>query len=693
MIATTAVGSLVLAGLFLLYAAAALIRHLARHDPRWLESGRRATQTAWLLVSLALVMFLYLIFQNRVEFVAVYRVTRSTLPLAVKISALWGGQTGSLFFWTWLLGGVSFVGACLPWKNADAEKPWLLLFLILPFVSYLLLVLFLENPFARWWMLPGGDTLTRVFSPGAGAVVFYPREGAGLNPLLRHPAMIIHPPMLYLGYVLFALPNAVGMALLVTRRRQAALFETLRVSSLVGWFFLTLGLVLGSRWAYDVLGWGGYWGWDPVEIAGLLPWLSSSALLHLFSLHGKRRNIQAWMLALVLLTFNLVILGSFLTRSGMVASVHAFAESSVGTALLALLTLFTVLSLAIWLWRGRPGLQDGTRSKSPFWRAILLSTAGVFGLVLVVCLVGLAVPIISESLTGQAMLVSARYYRQATLPLWLLLLILAAAAPFYPQRVLITRQTLAAFIPGLAAGLAAALISFWVFSLPWLEMLIVFLCAFFAASSLAVALRDHHDRNLIENRTGTRGGMRISRRAASTVLHAGVFLFALGVLGMEGHQLVGQDSVAVGERVDVPGYSIRLDALEQSTTEEEHLRTTAVLSLFREEPEGTQLIEVLAPYIDEDPGYAQRTAVPGVSSHLIGDIYALLTGIAVGNRPEASLRLLVNPLAGFLWLGGLVMAAGALLFLAPHVFQSTTVKRREATQDAVAGLPPDSWKA
>ena len=668
MIANTAFGTLVLAELALVFASAAIVFG-SRQDRRWLESGRRAVQAAWFLVTLALGIFLYLILENRVEFVAVYRVTRATLPLTAKLSALWGGQTGSLLFWTWLLGGAACITATMAWKDLPQHKPWIVLFSALPFACFLFLVLFFENPFARWWLLPDGGSIAQFFSPPGSSTVLWPSDGVGLNPLLRHPAMVIHPPMLYLGFVIFVLPYALAMAALITGDWSRSLFEAIRISSLVAWFFLTLGLLLGSRWAYDVLGWGGYWGWDPVEIAGLLPWLSGSAALHLLALRRGGASRQTWILAAILLTFSLVLFGSLLTRSGVVVSVHAFSESALGTALLIIFLLGSLASLALWGLRGRFPLDEPPDSESRFWTIVLQSSAVLFVLLVTVCLVGLAVPIVGEWFAGKPMMVSEAYYRQATGPLWIILLILTAIAPLWPMRLSTRQQMFRKMIPAVLGGGIAGL-SAWFFSLRLLEAALPFLAAFYLVLTLQVGV----------GAVGARRGCGIrqcvdfllSRQAAAAILHAGVFIFAFGVLGIEQYQHATQAVLAPGDRMTAGSYSVRLDEIVRQPTSDERVVTVASLSLFSENPAGTTLLDEIYPRLDHDLTYQQTTAIPGVYSRLAGDLYILLTGVNLGEAPSTSIRVILNPLADFLWIGGLIMATGALLLLTPSVFLSSS---------------------
>ena len=195
---------------------------------------------------------------------------------------------------------------------------------------FLVMIIFFENPFARIWQPPLGQPINSHVPPGRGRAAACRADGRGLNPLLRHPGMIIHPPMLYLGFVSFVIPYAFAIAALITGRTDDRWIRITRRWTLVAWLFLSLGLILGGRWAYDVLGWGGYWGWDPVEIAAFMPWLTGTAFLHSVMIQEKRGMLKHWNMVLIILTYALVIFGTFLTRSGVLSSVHAFAQSAIG---------------------------------------------------------------------------------------------------------------------------------------------------------------------------------------------------------------------------------------------------------------------------------------------------------------------------------------------------------------------------
>ncbi len=225
-------------------------------------------------------------------------------------------------------------------------------------VFFLVMIIFFENPFARIWQPPLGQPLKAMFPP-AGAELLVQADGRGLNPLLRHPGMIIHPPMLYLGFVSFVIPYAFAIAALITGRTDDRWIRITRRWTLVAWLFLSLGLILGGRWAYDVLGWGGYWGWDPVEIAAFMPWLTGTAFLHSVMIQEKRGMLKHWNMVLIILTYDLVIFGTFLTRSGVLSSVHAFAQSAIGPLFFVFIGLTFIVSVALLLKRWNELKSEG----------------------------------------------------------------------------------------------------------------------------------------------------------------------------------------------------------------------------------------------------------------------------------------------------------------------------------------------
>src|SRR3989304_3048384 len=343
-------GVLVVSFIVAIYSGVTAVYGAANKSPALVESARRAMLLTFPLISLSAGVLIYLLINNHFEVAFVYEVTSRSMPTYLKITAWWGGQAGSLVFWSWLLAVFTSVVTLRKWDRDIEFLPWVIVVTAITLTFFLGMSVFFENPFARFWLVDG-NVQPGMFAPVANATLFTPQDGQGLNPLLRHPGMVIHPPMLYLGFVSFVIPYAFAMAALITGRTDDRWIRITRRWSLWAWLFLSFGLVLGGRWAYDVLGWGGYWGWDPVEIAAFMPWLTGTAFLHSVMIQEKRGLLKHWNMILVILTYALVIFGTFLTRSGVLSSVHAFAQSAIGPLFFAFIGLTFITSVALLLKR------------------------------------------------------------------------------------------------------------------------------------------------------------------------------------------------------------------------------------------------------------------------------------------------------------------------------------------------------
>ena len=370
MVADLGFGALVITFIVAIYGIISAFYGARTNSLAWVESGRKAMLLTFPLVSLAALSIITLLITGQYQIQYVYSVTSNSMPLYLKITALWGGQAGSLVFWAWLMSAFASAVTLRKWDRDHEFLPWVIIVSLVTLAFFLSLIIIFENPFSRIWQTVDGSQVIAMFQP-AGARLITPSDGAGLNPLLRHPGMIIHPPMLYLGFVSNVIPFAFGIAALVTGRSDDRWIRMTRRWTLIAWLFLSLGLLLGSRWAYDVLGWGGYWAWDPVEIAAFMPWLSGTAFLHSVMIQEKKGLFKRWNMILIILTYSLVIFGTFLTRSGVLSSVHAFAQSAIGPDVLRLhrhyvhhFTVAVVVSLEQPEVRRRNDLIAFTRSRS-----------------------------------------------------------------------------------------------------------------------------------------------------------------------------------------------------------------------------------------------------------------------------------------------------------------------------------------
>jgi len=660
MVANFGYGALVIALLVSLYGIGAAFYGVRKNNQGWVNSARNAMLLTWPLVTLAALSIIYLLVTNHYEVEYVSSVTSNSMPFYLKVTALWGGQAGSLIFWSWLMSGFASAVTLRKWDRDREFLPWVIIVSLVTLAFFLALSIFFENPFESLWQTPTGNITKSMLMP-AGAIPFIPADGSGLNPLLRHPGMIIHPPMLYLGFVSFVIPYAFAIAALVTGRTDDRWIRLTRRWTLVAWLFLSLGLLLGGRWAYDVLGWGGYWGWDPVEIAAFMPWLTGTAFLHSVMIQEKRGMLKHWNMILVILTYNLVIFGTFLTRSGVLSSVHAFAQSAIGPAFFAFIGLTFIISLSLLLRRWNE-LKSETQMTSMISReALFLLNNLLFMGILVVCFWGVIFPLISELFTGQKVTVGPPFYERATAPLFAGLLLLMGIAPLSAWRYT-TAKTLgrAMWKPFIASLVIVGVVLLTgVRSLP--ALLGFWLCGFVVSVTLYEfwrgAMARHHRAGESLPLALWRLAGRNRRRYGGYIIHLGVVLMAIGIIGIEMFQTETQGALQQGERLELAGYSISFDSLANFDTPDGRNVSRAVISVFRD---GNYLGE-LHPRRDYYYESEQNMTIPGVRSTWEDDFYVLLVDWQPISSAGATFKVYHNPLVNWLWLGGLVFILGTLV--------------------------------
>jgi cytochrome c-type biogenesis protein CcmF len=643
-----------------MYGIGAAIYGVRHNAHTWVDSARNAMLLTFPLVSLSSLTIIYLLVTNQYQVAYVANVTSNSMPYYLKITALWGGQAGSLVFWSLLLSAFASAVTLRKWDRDREFLPWVIIVSLVTLAFFLSLSLFLENPFERLWQTAAGGVVTAMFRP-AGAVPYLPADGNGLNPLLRHPGMIIHPPMLYLGFVSFVIPYAFAVAALVTGRTDDRWIRITRRWTLVAWLFLSLGLILGGRWAYDVLGWGGYWGWDPVEIAAFMPWLTGTAFLHSVMIQEKRGMLKHWNMILVILTYDLVIFGTFLTRSGVLSSVHAFAQSAIGPAFFGFIGLTFIVSLSLLLRRWNELKGEAQMTSLLSREALFLVNNLLFIGILVVCFWGVIFPLISELVSNEKKTVGPAFYEMATGPLFAGLLLLMGIAPLAAWRHS-TAQTLGRamwkpFFASLvtlalifAAGIRqpAALLGFWLAAFVALVTLSEFWRGALArhqrsGESLPVALWRLAGRN--------------RRRYGGYVIHLGVVLMAIGIIGIEVFQSETQGTIRQGEQMQLGNYSITFDSLANFDTRDGRNVSRAVVSVYKN---GSYLGE-LHPRRDYYYESQQPMTIPGVRSTWEDDFYVLLVDWQPISADGATFKVYHNPLVNWLWLGGFVFILGTLV--------------------------------
>lgn len=657
MIANFGFGVMAVTFLVTLYSVFAAIYGESRKIPAMVESARRAMLLIWPLLTLTAGMLIYLLVNNHFEVQFVYEVTSRSMPTYLKVTAWWGGQAGSLLFWSWLMSAFVSLVTLRKWERDREFLPWVIAVACITMAFFIGLNVFFENPFAQLYQTSAGVE-PNTFQP-AESILFTPTDGRGLNPLLRHPGMVIHPPMLYLGFVSFVIPYAFAMAALITGRTDDRWIRLTRRWTLWAWLFLSFGLVLGGRWAYDVLGWGGYWGWDPVEIAAFMPWLTGTAFLHSVMIQEKRGMLKHWNMLLIILTYDLVIFGTFLTRSGVLSSVHAFAQSPIGPLFMGFVALTLVSSIGLIIYRW-DSLRSETEMTSLLSReALFLLNNLMFISILVVCFWGVIFPLISELFTGQTVTVGPPFYERATGPLFAALMLLMGIAPLsaWGQS---TVKTLGRTIwkPALGAVIVTAIIV-----ATYTRNIYAIIGFFLVALVLLVTMYEYWRGAKARQRTQNENFFtafwnltaRNRRRYGGYIIHLSMMLMAIGILGIELFQTETQGTVSTGESIDIAGYTVQYKEVASWDDLPKGVNyTRAVVDVYRN---GIYLGE-LHPRKDYYADAQQNMTIPGNRSTMRDDLYVLLVDWQPISSTSATFKIYVNPLVNWLWLGSLLFLVG-----------------------------------
>ncbi len=631
-----------------LYAAFAAVQGILRHDPRWLQSAKHATYAVPILHGTALFLLLAAFLDD--DFVIRYVAEHSSraLPVYLKISAIWAGQEGSLLLWVFLQALFTALAIGLPTEKARPLVPWATVFLNLITAFFSIVMVIRSNPF----ML-----LTTT-----------PVDGIGLNPLLRHPGMIFHPPALYVGYVGLAVPFAFAMAALVTRRIQGWT-RAIHTWTLIAWLGLGLGLLLGMRWAYDVLGWGGYWGWDPVENAGLLPWLTTTALLHSAVMQEENRSFRYWTFGMVVASFVLVLFGTFATRSGMIQSVHAYVRSNLGHYFLAAIAVTLGGSLILIYTRRRS--LNGSPTE-----AGLLSREGMFFLTMTLLvtltlsvLVGSLLPTLTEHLTGQRFEAGPAWFDRVTGPQFGGLILVMGLCPLL-GRTLSGLKSLGKRVWLLVVGVAGIpstlLLAGFNQVAPLLGLTLIGIAGLTTASEWIAAASELGQRRSISWLIAGWTLLRQRRRTyGGYLVHIGIVLMAIGVVGSRVYTFERDVRLPEQEPVNVGIYTLTYESLSQDP-QADYIEISTLISVERNGKDVAELKPKLRYYQSSE----QSVRIPALQPSVREDLYLILAGWS-DNGDAVSVQVTVNPLINFLWLGGLVFLAGGGFALWPSSHRAT----------------------
>ncbi|MDX6706703.1 MAG: cytochrome c-type biosis protein CcmF, partial [Solirubrobacteraceae bacterium] len=508
--------------------------------PDWVVSGRRAVYAIAALVTGAFAILEVAFLRSDFTFATVAAHSSTTTPSFYRAAAAWSSQEGSLLLWLWLLSLWASLVLFLTRRTLRRVAPYATA-VLLGFAAFFTgLLVFLETPF------------------GLSAVV--PLEGNGLNPLLRHPSMMIHPPMLYSGYTLFAIPFAFAVGALITRQVGAAdWIRSTRRFALAAWFFLGIGILLGARWSYAELGWGGYWAWDPVENASLLPWLTGTAFLHSLMLQEKRGMLKIWNVSLVLATGILAVLGTFLVRSGILDSIHAFGASTLGVPFVILIGLLVASSIGLVVWR-REALRSENKLDSPLSReAIFLANNLVLVAMAFIVFWGTFWPLIAEAITGTRRALGPPWFDRYTVPLAIVLVLLSGIGPVIAWRRATPSNARRNFVvPGLVALCAGALLAaFGAADKPL--ALAMFVCGAFVVGSVGQEFWRGVGVRRAMTGQGPLGALvslvaRNRRRYGGYLVHVGMAVLFIGVAASTAFNAARDIRMAPGQSVRVGGY-------------------------------------------------------------------------------------------------------------------------------------------
>jgi len=621
---------------------------LAGRRPRWWSDAR-------FLVSLMAVSALgaFAVMERAlitrdftVAFVAEHGSSRT--PALFNFATLWSALEGSIILWTLVLCGyVVAVAVKFRSKASDPMVAWALLTLFAVCAFFFGLMVGPADPFVSFDPQP--------FADGS------PYDGPGPNPLLQnHVLMAFHPPLLYLGYVGFTVPFAFAIGALVTGRVGEGWLLATRRWTLAAWGMLTGGIILGAWWSYETLGWGGYWAWDPVENASLLPWLTGTAFLHSVMVQERQGILRVWNLSLVISTFALTILGTFITRSGVLDSVHAFVESGIGPAILGFFGLIVAVSLVLVVWRGEQIRAPGSMQRPISREGAFLANNLAFAVFAFVVLLGTVFPLLVEAVDGRSISVGNPYFERMTMPIGFVLLFLMAVAPVLPWQRVSGRLLSDRLMWPAAAGAAGMVLAVVVGARGWTPMLAFGLGGFAGGSAvrrLFLACRRHGMGGLLGR---SNGGM---------IVHVGVALIAVALAAGNSYVRQGEFTLEPGQEAEISGHTLAYEG-SQVVEYPNRLERTARIRV-----DGAKVYE---PGIAVYPFAGQTIRVASVRSTLTDDVALSVLQFPESGDDAVSLRATVQPLVAWLWIGGAVMALGTAAAMIP-------TGRRRRTADAATG--------
>jgi cytochrome c-type biogenesis protein CcmF len=645
--------ALILAFVCAAYAIVGGIAAIVTRHPLLIKSARQAGLATCALIFLATGSLVYLFFSD--NFSVAYVVAHSNRDLATfyKIAALWSGQEGSLLFWSFLL-SIYVFSVLIAYRNKNGElMPYVGVVMAGVQIFFLTLNNFVASPFKTLGIPAANGTFDLVARS----------DGNGLNPLLQYPEMVIHPPNLYSGYTGFTIPFAFALAALLARYPGEKWIHLTRKWTMIAWCFQSCGILLGAHWAYAVLGWGGYWAWDPVENASLLPWLTGTAFLHSVMMQEKRGMMKVWNVWLVFITFMLCILGTMLTRSGVVSSVHAFAQSSIGSWFLGFLAVIFLVCFAAYLYN-----RDYLKSENQLDSVVSRESSFLFNnlVLLVSCIAvisGTLFPVFSEWISGSRISVGAPFFNKVNIPLGLLLLFLTGVGPLLAWRKTSLDSVKRNFGWPALTGLLAGAVAFAFGLRQFYALVCLILCVFV---SCTIGMEFFRGARVIRARSGASFvasavdlTMRNTRRYGGYIVHMGMVLIFVGLAGAAFNR-DAQKEMQLGSTLDIGSYKLLLQSFDQKA-ERNYTAERMIVEVLRD----NKPLMMLYPERRFFQTNEQSGTMVAIYSTLREDLYV----VYAGQSPETQLPVMhayLNPLVKFIWLGGAIVVLGTLVALLPN---------------------------
>jgi len=629
------------------YAAVVSVVGARRRSRRLIESGIGAFYLicAIMCAASAVLVNAFLTGDFSIKYVAHY--SDSVQPLLYKLTSYWGGLDGSIMFWVFLL---SIFGSLAVYVNRERHReliPYVVATISTVNMFFLFLMVIHKNPFTTF--------LTSA-----------PAEGEGLNPLLQNFYMAIHPPSLYIGFVGMTIPFAFGIAALITGHLDDSWLRAVRRWTMFSWLFLSFGLILGMIWAYEELGWGGYWAWDPVENAALLPWFTATAFLHSVMVQERRSMLRVWNVALVIVTFFLTIFGTFMTRSGVVQSVHAFGDDPILARLfIGFMVVILTFSFGLLIWR-LPLLK--ARNEFDSWlsrEAAFLVNNWVLLFAALFVLFGTMFPTLSEAVTGERLTVAGPFFNKWMTPVGLVLLLLTGVGPLLAWRRSSFTNIAPQFMWPVTAGVAAGALSMFVYKIPiWPSGLCFALCGFVVGT---IVQEFWKGANIRSRNTGTDAltamvGLvgKNKRRYGGYIVHVGIVLICFGFAG-NSRKLDEQVQLKPGQATTIGKYTIKSNGVKVLDDGQKQM-TTAYLSVFVGGKEIDGLYPAKWAYRRHEQEPTTEVAIRRTPAE---DLYAVLGGFDLADQ-SVTLQLVVNPLVNWIWFGFGIMALGTGIALLPE---------------------------